>query len=143
MRSGFPGAGCDPSMVCVVHCQALGERGNIDLFSFVCDAHIVELVMESDLACLGDTTGEKDGRLSRRSRGSGGAGRGGRSPRVEQALVRQGLSSAIGQGDQPSISLGLESQGLPGPGNPDIVEAMVDSHISFLMHFARERFGGR
>jgi hypothetical protein len=57
----------------------------------------------------------------------------------EAIFVGQGLGSAIRQGDQPKVSLGLESQALCSPGNADIIETMVDSDVSSALHLASER----
>jgi hypothetical protein len=54
-----PGARGDPGVVRVAHRQTLCGGANMHLFSFVRDAHVVETMVESDLACLGDAEGEK------------------------------------------------------------------------------------
>ena len=54
MVVSFPGAGCDPGMVGVVDCKALGDRGDEDLLSAVGDADKIEPVVKRDLACPSD-----------------------------------------------------------------------------------------
>ena len=43
----------------------------------------------------------------------------------EEVFTRQSLGGAIREGDYPGIVLRLDDQGLSGPGDAHIVEAMV------------------
>ena len=55
----FPGAGGDPGTLRIVHRQTLCGGGDVYALSFVCNAYVVETMVEGDLACLGDAAGEK------------------------------------------------------------------------------------
>jgi hypothetical protein len=56
----LPGTGGEPSLVRVVHCQALGRGGNVDTFSFVGKADVIKAMVKGNLAGLGDAA-EKEG----------------------------------------------------------------------------------
>ena len=112
MLVSFPETGCDPGMVGVVDCEPLRDRSDEDLLSAVCDAYVVEPVVERDLAGLSDPPYLKGVWFWGLSGGNPRPCRGWiASARGKELRVRDGRGRAIGEAAQPGISLGLQRQG--------------------------------
>ena len=128
MLVSFPGAGCDPRAVGIVDSEPLGNRCDKHTFSAMGHADEVEPVVERDLASLGDASCLKGSWFRRLTRGSQGPWWGwAASERQKKLRVGDGLGRAIREGDQPGVSLRLQSQGQSSPGNAQVVDMAIQA----------------